>query len=102
MLLFSTTRGIFCSEKKILKLNIKPYKDLEKTFWEGGGGHFHFFFLKFWKRLGGLGKLFYMPLFSTTRGTFISEKKFLKLIIKPHRDFEKFILDLFGPRFIRA
>ena len=46
--------------------------------------------------------MFYMLLFSFSRGTFISEKKFLKLIIKPYRDLEKFILDLFGPRFIRA
>ena len=46
--------------------------------------------------------MFYMLLFSFSRGTFISEKKFLKLIIKPYRDLEKIILDLFGPRFIRA
>ena len=52
MLLFSTTRGIFCSEKKILKLNIKPYKDLEKTFWEGGGVIFIFFFWNSQKNQG--------------------------------------------------
>ena len=53
-------------------------------------------FSKFWKKLGGPVELFYMPLFYTTRGIFISEKKFRKLIGKLYKDLTKIILDLFG------
>ena len=53
-------------------------------------------FSKFWKKLGDPVELFYMPLFYTTRGIFISEKKFRKLIGKLYKDLTKIILDLFG------
>ena len=106
MYLFYTTRGIFISEKKIRNSLEKLHRDLEKIILDLFGPRFiralsygpskKKLFSKFWKELGGPVELFCMPLFYTTRGIFISEKKFRKLIGKLYKDLTKIILDLFG------